>query len=41
MGGTVGSGVVVKENWPFGDLVVGDYEPCSRWVRSWFGEGLD
>jgi len=41
MGSTEGHGVVVEENWPLGELVVCDYEPCSWWVRSRFGESLD
>jgi len=41
MGSTEGRGVVVEENWPLGDLVRVDYEPCSWRVRSRFGESLN
>ena len=40
MGITEGRSMVVKENWPLGDLVRCDYEPCSWRVRSRFGESL-
>ena len=32
--------MVVEENWPSRDLVRGDYEPSSWWVRSRLGESL-
>jgi len=41
MGGVEGRGVVVEENWPLGDSVRRDYEPCSWWVRSRFGQSLN
>jgi len=40
MGITLGCNVVVQENWPSGDHVRGDYEPCSWRVRSRLGESL-
>ena len=41
MGGAESRGVVVEENWPLGDPLGCDYEPCSWRVRSRFGESLD
>ena len=33
--------MVVEENRPLGDLLCGDYEPCSWWVRSRFGQSMN